>query len=207
MNSTHRYRLSSYPLAYSLIVLPLTIAWWLLFSHHHVLSVATLFPISMFYLSGAINVLLFLIIRLQQLFPCYKQHEEREIQLTHQEDTGPANIPDTAKYQHSPEPTLAHVHFQNNMSAILCHHAGSNSPMALIHMRLHGHNNMLHARRPPQQDMAEEPSIPLTSVTQSLSPSPARISHTHGLLIVSSPLPYRQQASTCTNRVAGRHGP
>jgi len=60
----------------------------------------------MFYLSGAINVLLFLIIRPQLLlFPRPKQLEEQEIQLTRQEDTGPANFPDTAKYQHSPEPT------------------------------------------------------------------------------------------------------
>ncbi|KAI0276639.1 hypothetical protein BGY98DRAFT_694141 [Russula aff. rugulosa BPL654] len=51
-----------YPLAYSLVVLPITIARWLLFSNHHVPSAAIFFGVSMFYLSGAINVLLFLII-------------------------------------------------------------------------------------------------------------------------------------------------
>jgi len=52
-----------YPLAYSLVVLPISITRWLLSSHHHVSSAAMFFANSMFYLSGTINVLLFLIIR------------------------------------------------------------------------------------------------------------------------------------------------
>ncbi|KAF8502188.1 hypothetical protein F5888DRAFT_1176383 [Russula emetica] len=58
-----------YPLAYSLIVLPITISRWLLFTHHHVSSAATFFGITVFYLSGAINVLLFLVIKPELLLP------------------------------------------------------------------------------------------------------------------------------------------
>ncbi|KAI0297943.1 hypothetical protein BC826DRAFT_951332 [Russula brevipes] len=52
-----------YPLAYSLVVLPLSVARWMLFSHRYVSSAVTFFGISTFNLSGAINVLLFLILR------------------------------------------------------------------------------------------------------------------------------------------------
>jgi hypothetical protein len=79
-----------------------------MFTHHHVSSAATFFAISMFYLSGAVNVLLFLYIRPQLLlFPRPKELEEQEIQLTPPEDTGAAILSDTAKFQHSPEPTSA----------------------------------------------------------------------------------------------------
>ena len=85
VNSAHSYRSSSYPLAYSFIVLPLTVTRWSLFSHHHVSSAATFFAISIFYLSGAINVVLFLIIRPGLLlFPRPKQLDEQEIQLVPQ---------------------------------------------------------------------------------------------------------------------------
>jgi hypothetical protein len=63
----------------------------------------------MFYLSGAINVLLFLIVRPRLLlFPRPKELDGRETQLTptHQ-GTGPAIVSDTEKSQHSPEPTSA----------------------------------------------------------------------------------------------------
>jgi hypothetical protein len=49
----------------------------------------------MFYLSGAINVLLFLIIRPQLLFPRPKELDSQEIQLNPQR-TGPAIFSDTA---------------------------------------------------------------------------------------------------------------
>ncbi|KAH9015979.1 hypothetical protein EDB84DRAFT_756844 [Lactarius hengduanensis] len=52
-----------YPLAYTLMVIPLSVARWLLFNHKKVPSAATFFGIIMFHLSGAINVLLFLIVR------------------------------------------------------------------------------------------------------------------------------------------------
>jgi hypothetical protein len=113
VNSAHGYRSSSYPLAYSLVVLPLTVARWLLFSNHHVSSAATFFAISMFYLSGAINVLLFLIIRPGLLlFPRPTQLDEREvedIELTPQGDAGPRNFSNTPKFEQIPEPTLAAV--------------------------------------------------------------------------------------------------
>ncbi|KAI0276620.1 hypothetical protein BGY98DRAFT_934920 [Russula aff. rugulosa BPL654] len=80
-----------YPLAYSLVVLPLSIARWLQFSHHHVSPAVTFFASSMFHLSGAINVLLFLITRPELLlFPRPRQLDEQEVELTPQEDTGPA---------------------------------------------------------------------------------------------------------------------
>ena len=57
------HKLSRYPLAYSIVVIPLSVSRWLLFSHKSVPSAATFFGIIMFNLSGAINVLLFLIVR------------------------------------------------------------------------------------------------------------------------------------------------
>jgi len=75
-----------YPLSYSLIILPLTVARWLQFGHHHVPSAVTFFAISMFYLSGAINVLLFLIIRPELLlFPRPKEVGGEDIQLALQD--------------------------------------------------------------------------------------------------------------------------
>ncbi|KAI9434894.1 hypothetical protein H4582DRAFT_2080561 [Lactarius indigo] len=52
-----------YPLAYTLMVIPLTVSRWLLFSHKHVPSATTFFGLTMFNLSGALNVLIFLIVR------------------------------------------------------------------------------------------------------------------------------------------------
>ncbi|KAH8979953.1 hypothetical protein EDB92DRAFT_1954414 [Lactarius akahatsu] len=52
-----------YPLAYTLVVIPLSVSRWLLFNHKKVPSAATFFGIIMFHLSGAVNVLLFLIVR------------------------------------------------------------------------------------------------------------------------------------------------
>ncbi|KAI0254071.1 hypothetical protein BJV78DRAFT_1296867 [Lactifluus subvellereus] len=56
-------RLLFLPLAYSLVVLPLSVARWSLFDHKKVSSAATFFGVSMFNLSGAINVLLLLLVR------------------------------------------------------------------------------------------------------------------------------------------------
>ncbi|KAH8990251.1 hypothetical protein EDB92DRAFT_1763981, partial [Lactarius akahatsu] len=52
-----------YPLGYSLVVLPLSVVRWSHFNHKKVPSMATFFGVSMFNLSGAVNVLLFLIVR------------------------------------------------------------------------------------------------------------------------------------------------
>ncbi len=69
------------------------------------------FANSTFYLSGAINVLLFLIIRPGLLlFPRPKELDREEIQLTPTpQGTGPAIVPDTAQFHHSPEPISAAV--------------------------------------------------------------------------------------------------
>lgn len=52
-----------YPFAYSLIVLPLSVTRWLQFSKVDIPSAATFFGVSLFNLSGAVNVLVFLIAR------------------------------------------------------------------------------------------------------------------------------------------------
>jgi len=89
-----------YPLAYSLMVLPLSVTRWSLFNHKKVSSAATFFAVSMFNLSGAINVLLFLIVRPQLLlFSPPEEFSETEIELGHSS----TNIPDTPKYNHSPQ--------------------------------------------------------------------------------------------------------
>jgi hypothetical protein len=66
----------------------------------------------MFYLSGAINVVLFLIIRPELLlFPRPKKLDGEEIQVIQlnptPRGTAPAIIPDRANVQHSPERTSA----------------------------------------------------------------------------------------------------
>src|ERR1700761_1661420 len=61
VNSAHE--LPSYPLAYSLMVIPLSISRWLKFNHKDVPSAALFFGEIMFNLSGAFNVLLFLFVR------------------------------------------------------------------------------------------------------------------------------------------------
>jgi len=98
-----------YPLAYSIIVLPLTIARCLQFSHHNVPSAAIFFGVTMFYLSGIINVLLLLIVRPRLLlFPRPKELDGQERRPTPRgHRTGPAIVSDTEKPQHSPEPTSA----------------------------------------------------------------------------------------------------
>jgi hypothetical protein len=94
-----------YPLAYCLVVLPLTIARWSLFNHKKVTSAATFFAVSMFNLSGAINVLLFLIVRPQLLlFTRPVEFPEPEIDLSPR-PLGDEIFSDAAKYQHSPAPT------------------------------------------------------------------------------------------------------
>jgi len=67
----------------------------------------------MFYLSGAINVLLFLIARPEVLlFPRPNDFrvtdlEQESLREIAPQRTGPEIISDTARFQHSPEPTSA----------------------------------------------------------------------------------------------------
>ncbi|KAI0254073.1 hypothetical protein BJV78DRAFT_1388661 [Lactifluus subvellereus] len=95
----------NYPLAYSLVVLPLSIARWSQFSHKSVSSAATFFGVSMYNLSGAINVFLFLAVRPQLLlFTPPEETIEPEIELA-RNSMSSAILPDTAAYNHSPQVT------------------------------------------------------------------------------------------------------
>ncbi|KAH9083443.1 hypothetical protein EDB83DRAFT_2309432 [Lactarius deliciosus] len=96
----------SYPLAYSFVVLPVSIARWLVFSNKKVPSAAAFFAVSMFNLSGAINVLLFLIVRPGLLlFSPPEEFGEPEGAEVEDPTTGSTMFPDTPKYSHSPQPT------------------------------------------------------------------------------------------------------
>ena len=98
------HNLCSYPLAYSIVVLPLSIARWLMYSHHNVPSAAMFFGLTTFNLSGAINVLLFLIIRPHiLLFTPPETPTEAEAQLSHHLNTGLVINPNTVQCGHSPE--------------------------------------------------------------------------------------------------------
>ncbi|KAI9508220.1 hypothetical protein F5148DRAFT_1198381 [Russula earlei] len=93
-----------YPLAYSLVVLPLSAARWSLFKHKDVPSAAMFFGLTMFNLSGAINVLLFLVIRPQLLlFAPLEPSVEPEAQPYHL-DMGAVMSFETAKHENDLEP-------------------------------------------------------------------------------------------------------
>ena len=84
------------------MVLPLSITRWSLFNHKTVSSAATFFAVSMFNLSGAMNVLLFLIVRPDLLlFYPPEEFSGSEIELRHASTI----FPDAAKYHHNPQPT------------------------------------------------------------------------------------------------------
>jgi hypothetical protein len=57
----------SYPLAYSFVVLPLSVARWSLYDHRHMPTGFVFFAVCTWNLSGAINVLLLVLIRPQLL--------------------------------------------------------------------------------------------------------------------------------------------
>jgi hypothetical protein len=99
--------LPSYPLAYSLVVLPLTIARWSLFNGKKVSSAATFFSVSVFNLSGAINVILFLIVRPRLLLfsPPEELSEPEEVAEIGQPASGSTIFSEPAKYTHSPQAT------------------------------------------------------------------------------------------------------
>jgi hypothetical protein len=87
------------------MVLPLSITRWSLFNHKKVSSGATFFSVSVFNLSGAINVLLFLIVRPQLLlFSPPGEYSEPGEELAHP-NTSSAIFSDTAKYGPSAQPT------------------------------------------------------------------------------------------------------
>jgi len=89
-----------YPLTYSLVVLPISVSRWLLFSHHNVSSAAVYFGDAVYNLSGAIDVFLFLNVRPQLLlFPRPEKLAEPDMKLALQ-GTRSASFS-----EHSPEPT------------------------------------------------------------------------------------------------------
>ena len=106
-NATHKLR--SYPLAYSLTVIPLSVSRWLRFNNVNVPSAAILFGGMMFNLSGAINVLLFLIVRPHLLlFTPPEELGEPEVELTNSSN-GFARLSDTVKYEQRSQPTGTRV--------------------------------------------------------------------------------------------------
>ncbi len=104
MDPAHRFSATSYPLAYSVLVLPLSVPRFKFFSHHYVPSAATFFGDTLFGLSGVVNVLLFLIIRQELLlFRRPAELPEPEMELA-SESTGPAILPDAENIHDSPKP-------------------------------------------------------------------------------------------------------
>ncbi len=104
VNRAYRFSVTSYPLAYSVVILPISITRWLQ-PEHHVPSATTFFAVTLFYLSGAINVLLFLIIRPELLlFPRPELLPEPEMELAPQ-GASPAILSNAEYFQNSPEPT------------------------------------------------------------------------------------------------------
>jgi len=98
--SVHLERMLLYPLAYSIIVLPISIARWV--SSKDVPSAATFFSVCLFNLSGAINVLLFLIVRPQLLlFTPPEGFSESKVASP---STSSAILAETTNYNHSPQP-------------------------------------------------------------------------------------------------------
>ncbi|KAI0246387.1 hypothetical protein BJV78DRAFT_1286463 [Lactifluus subvellereus] len=97
-------RLLLYPLAYSLVLLPLHITRWSRFSHKSVSSAATFFGISMYNLSGVIDVFLFLAVRPQLLLFTPPETIDPEIEPA-RHGMSSAIPPDTAAYNHSSQAT------------------------------------------------------------------------------------------------------
>ena len=103
VNPTHE--ILSYPLAYALMVVPLSVSRWLLFSHKNVPSAATFVGQIMFNLSGAVNVLLFLIVRPHLLL--FTTPGELVKPVVEHPTTSSVLLPDV--HIHSPQPTEAEL--------------------------------------------------------------------------------------------------
>ena len=101
VNSAHE--LPSYPLSYSLMVIPLSITRWLSTSHKNVPSAALFLGSIIFNLSGAANVLLFLFVRPHLLlFTPPEKLVEPMVELVNL-TTSSVQLPDV--HNHSPQPT------------------------------------------------------------------------------------------------------
>ena len=100
VNAAHKF--PRYPLAYAVTVIPTTVTRWVQFNHN-VSSAALFFGHFMFNLSGAFNVLLFLTVRSELLL-------FNDSDITSQPtDTGSVTSNNAAKYNHSTQPTGAHI--------------------------------------------------------------------------------------------------
>jgi len=99
----------AYPLAYSLIVLPLSITRWLEFNNRSVPSAATFLGIVIFNLSGAINVVLFLIFKPELLlFARPDELRQPDIELVPAGNNSKV-FTDMENFQHSPDPATTAV--------------------------------------------------------------------------------------------------
>jgi len=104
--SVNLQRMLFYPLAFAVIVLPLTITRWSSFDHKHVSSAATFFSVFVFNLSGVVNVLLFLIVRPELLlFTPPEDFIEPQVVDISPPTNGSAVFNDPARINHSPQPT------------------------------------------------------------------------------------------------------
>jgi hypothetical protein len=109
VNAAHE--LPSYPLAYSVMVIPLSISRWLQFNHKSVPSAVVFLSEIMFNLSGAVNVLLFLIVRPHLLLftpPEELVDWEPEVELANPR-TSPSLRLFSDVYTHSPQPMEAEL--------------------------------------------------------------------------------------------------
>jgi hypothetical protein len=106
VKAAHRSLNHQSPLAYFVIVVPLSIPRFLTFNFHNVSSAATFFGVTMFNFSGVINVFLFLIARPQLLFLRPDELAESEMEPAPQ-GTSSSIFSHVAKFRHSPEPTSA----------------------------------------------------------------------------------------------------
>lgn len=89
------------------MVIPLSVSRWSLFSHKNVPSAATFFGMIMFNLSGAINVLLFLIVRPHLLlFTPPGELGEPKVEPA-DSGTDSAIFPEIVEYDHNPQLTEA----------------------------------------------------------------------------------------------------
>jgi len=112
-----------YPVTYSFIVLPLSVARW----DNSASSAATFFGVTMFNLSGAINVFLFLTLKPDLLL--FSRRDELEgpdhrpdVELVPQSPNSPGGspfLPDEAKLQPSPQPSTSALADEDSKSAAL----------------------------------------------------------------------------------------
>ena len=97
------HELPSYPLSYSLMVIPLSITRWLSTSHKNVPSAALFLGSIIFNLSGAANVLLFLFVRPHLLlFTPPEKLVEPMVQLA---NSTTSSVPLPNVHIHFPQPT------------------------------------------------------------------------------------------------------